>query len=47
MKPKTIRNFKVLLGQIKSTINTVKFLVCVFSNSSMTVKFKEKIAQRH
>ena len=26
----TNKNFKVLLGQITSTINTVKFLVCVF-----------------
>ena len=29
MKPKTNSNFKVLLGQITSTMNKVKFLVCV------------------
>ena len=30
MKPKTNRNFKELLSQITITINTVKFIVCVF-----------------
>ena len=31
------KEFKVLFGQITSTINTVKFLVCVFPNSTMTL----------
>ena len=26
----------MLLGQITSTINTLKFLICIFSNSTMT-----------
>ena len=37
LKPKTNKNFKVLIGQIISTINTVEFLVCVFSNSTITL----------
>ena len=33
---KTNRNFKVLLGQILSTINIIEFLVCVFSYLTIT-----------
>ena len=47
MKLKTNRNFKVLLGQITSTINAVKFFVYVFPiqqlpghNNIVTVKVR-------
>ena len=33
LKPKTNKNFKKLLGEIMSTVNTVEFVVRVFSNS--------------
>ena len=37
LKPKANKNFKVLLGQIINTIATVEFLVCVSSNSTITL----------